>query len=83
MVKRSFVLCSSPSTRCQGRGCAKMWHVVGKLNLYHTRFVQNLDERTDYWCHVLLPEEVANALLACSFCGMSQTVCCLCLSKRF
>ena len=43
-----------------------MWHVVGKLNLYHTRFVQNLDERTDYWCHVLLPEEVANVLLACS-----------------
>ena len=66
MVKRSFVPLSESVHSLSGSGCAKMWHVVGKLNLYHTRFVQNLDERTDYWCHVLLPEEVANVLLACS-----------------
>ena len=66
MVKRSFVPLSESVHSLSGSGCAKMWHVVGKLNLYHARFVQNLDERTEYWCHVLLPEEVANVLLACS-----------------
>ena len=66
MVKRSFVPLSESVHYLSGSGCAKMWHVVGKLNLYHARFTENLDERTEYWCHVLLPEEVANVLLACS-----------------
>lgn len=66
MVKRSFVPLSESVHSLSGSGCAKMWNVVGKLNLYHARFTENLDDRTEYWCHVLIPEEVANILLACS-----------------
>ena len=66
MVRRSFVPLSESVHSLSGSGCAKMWNVVGKLNLYHARFTENLDDRTEYWCHVLIPEEVANILLACS-----------------
>eukprot|EP00505_MAST-04D_sp_SCG-Rhode-Island_P000927 Stramenopile-MAST_4_protein_927 len=66
MVQRSFVPLSEMVEGLSGSGCAKMWQVLCKQQLFHDRFVKHLDARTEYWAHVLVSEEVGNCIFACS-----------------